>query len=48
MKNKNKRELEKHWAKQALQKAKPPKKKAIRPGVTNAPAPAKPEQSDSA
>ena len=44
MKNKNKRELEKHWAKQALEKekAKPPKK-TIRPGATDAPARLKPE-----
>jgi len=38
MKNKNKRELEKLWAKKALEKAKPPKKKT-RPGATQASAP---------
>jgi hypothetical protein len=42
MKNQNKRELEKLWAKQAREKAKPPKKKGVRPGTTKAPTPAKP------
>jgi len=29
MKNKNQRELEKHWAKEAVRKSKPAKKKAL-------------------